>query len=290
MPKNNDDIIPLSKAILWIFLSTLFVSGFTWMGWLYFLHLKETRRQDTQYQVIAIVQSSPHKESLRTVYLAELLDLSIDQPVNLYQIDTTKAEKKLLESTLIKNVSVKKIRPGTLFVDYTMRIPIAYLGDYTNTAIDEDGYLFPFSPFFTPKKLPTIFLGLEELDKKWGESISNHPGIEIAFNVLKAFQDQVKTGKTELKKIDVTQTFSESFGQKEIVVLVEEIFSEGQAESYYLRMNPTNYQDHIGNYFVLRDHLINNNKEKKLDKKEKEPGVIDFRVDHLAFLKKGSGS
>ncbi len=41
-----------------------------------------------------------------------------------------------------------------------MRTPYAYIGEFANTAIDKEGYLFPFRPFFTPKNLPILYIGL----------------------------------------------------------------------------------------------------------------------------------
>ena len=88
-------------------------------------------------------------------------------------------------SPLIKKASIKKIPPGTLYIEYQMRVPLAYLGDYTNTALDEEGYLFPFSPFFTPKKLPIIYLGLQQDDAQWGMTLKQDQRLQLAFDLLK---------------------------------------------------------------------------------------------------------
>lgn len=286
MTSKKSDQLPLSRALVGIFLSTLLISGVSWMGWLYYIQLKEARRQDNQYKVIAIAQSCSSKECLKTVYLAELLGLSIDYPVNLYQIDTRAAENKLLGSTLVKDVSIKKIRPGTLFVEYTMRKPMAFLGDYSNTAIDQEGYLFPFSPFFTPKKLPFIYLGLDEVKKKWGDKFIGNPEMQLAIEVLTIIQEGIKPGHTNINLIDVSQAFSESYGLREIVVLVEEFFDEGKIEQYYLRLNPKEFKNQLANYKILRKHLNQVASTESSKAKENKPGIIDLRIDHLAFLKK----
>ena len=103
--------IPLSRAILLILVTILLVSGVAFMGWLYFLQVRERRLNDEQYQIVAIIQSTPQGDVLKTAYLAELLDLSMDHPINLYQFDVKKGIKTLLANPLIKSASIKKILP-----------------------------------------------------------------------------------------------------------------------------------------------------------------------------------
>src|SRR5262245_27517132 len=135
--------LPLRRALLWIAVITCLVSGSTGAGIWYYLHVKKIRMQDDAYRIIAIVQSGPQKETLRTVYLAELLSLSVDQPTNLYQFHLETAKKKLSASPLIKSAEIKKMKPGTLLIEYTSRAPVAFLGDFTNTALDDEGFLIP---------------------------------------------------------------------------------------------------------------------------------------------------
>lgn len=294
------DQIPPSRAFLWIFIWTLVISGIAWMGWLYYLHLKTASQNDKQYDIIAIMQSSHHQEGLKTVYLAELLGLSVDKPTNLYQFNLEEGIHRLLSSPLIKEGTIKKIRPGTLYIDYRMRTPIAYLGDYSNTAIDEEGYLFPFSPFFTPKRLPLIYIGLDSQDTKWGQSIGDHPGFQKALDVMKAVQRIWGKQLTLLKQIDVSQAFAESFGQRQIVLFVDDYFEDivGKKEksivkSFYLRLNPKDYLQNLANYVVLRDYIKEQliNAESSEGAKEAlkiipKPGIIDLRIAHLGLVKK----
>lgn len=268
----NHDQIPLGKALLWIFLWTMAISGSAWMGWLYYLHLNHAKMSNDEYRIIAIIQSTPQSEGLKTVYLAELLNLSLDRPVNLYQFNTSEAERLLLASPLIKAVTLKKIHPGTLYIDYQIRTPVAFLADYTNTAIDEEGYLFPVSPFYTPKKLPTIYLGLEDLEKNWGMTLIDDPRMQLALDVIKATHDGLL-----VKKIDVSQSFADSDGQRQIILGIEEA-----SQFFLLRLHSEEYKQNIANYLVLRENLFQNN----ADVGSGKTSIIDFRVPHLAFIKK----
>ena len=60
--------LPLSTALIWIFLSTCLISGTATLAWLYYVHLGRLRVQDDQYLIKAIVQTGPQREALRTAY------------------------------------------------------------------------------------------------------------------------------------------------------------------------------------------------------------------------------
>ena len=251
------------------------------MGWLYYLQARERRLHDDQYRIVAIIQKNPQKEELKTMYLAELLDLSIDRPVNLYGFNGAEGEQKLLASSLIKNAVIKKISPGTLFIDYQMRAPAAYLGNYRNTALDEEGFLFPFRPFFTPKMLPSIYLGLDEGEEThWGMNLGSRNDFKLAFNVLKRLEP-LRRQNLVINRIDVSQAFADSFGKRQIVVVLEE--KEGLAGSnqenglIYLRLDPDQYAQNLKNYETLRG----TEERSKNDKMR----IIDLRVPHLAFIR-----
>jgi hypothetical protein len=283
--------LPMSRALLRIFLSTLMISGLAWMAWLYHLQLRGKHIQDEQYQIVAVVQSSAFNENLKTVYLAELLNLSVDRPQNLYQFSLEKGRKRLLRSPLIKTVNLKKIIPGTIYVDYAVRLPIAYLGDYTNTAIDAEGYLLPFSPFFTPKKIPIFYLGLENMDYRWGSSLKSHAGLQLALEVYASLKNVFKSDVINIKQVDVSQAFADSYGKRQIVVLIEEILHfplEGKNQAlvkpYFLRLSTDQYAQNLANYYALRQYLFEQIKDANVLK----PDIIDLRIAHLAFIKKGN--
>lgn len=270
-----EEKMPLGHALLWILFSTLLISGSAFMGWLYFLHLKERRLNDDQYKIVAIIQKSSQKETLKVVYLAELLGLSIDQPINLYQFDVEEGERKLLASPLIKSATIKKIRPGTLFIDYQIRTPTAYLANYSNTAIDEEGVLFPFRPFFTPKKLPYFYFDLNA-EMRWGESLAGRRDLNLAFNVMKATRS-LRLYQLDTSLIDVSQALLDNFGKRQIVVVLEENDGREEKTFTYLRLNPEHYNQNLENYRTYRQLG-----EAKVARGKK---VIDLRIPQLAFIK-----
>jgi hypothetical protein len=298
-PKSSPHI-PLPKAILWIVLSVLIVSGTSGLALLYYHHIGDKYRQDAAFRIVAIVQTTPEREGLKTVYLAELLELSIDQPKNLYSFNTKEALQKVLRSPLIKEAAIRKISPGTIHIDYTMRKPIAFLGDYSNTALDSEGVPFPVKPFFTPKKLPEIYLGLmeEEIpgdsEFAWGKPIRGKQ-IDLAFALLNLASLYCCDGMTSLSLIDLSRAFSLSCGQRQIVVGFEEktvVKSEGKpviiVSTRILRLSPDNYRQQLANYLMLRPYLekrenglLNGSLEGIVQAK---PIIVDLRLSDLAFI------
>jgi hypothetical protein len=270
----HNEKLPLRRALVYIVLITFLVSGTTGVSIWYYFYLKKLRIQDASYHVVAIVQAGPYKETLRTTYLAELLDLSIDRPTNLYQLNVKNKKDKLLASPLIKNAEIAKLKPGTLLIDYSPRIPVAFLGDFTNTALDEEGFLIPFKPFFSPKKLPEIYLGnMDEI--KWGHTIEGKRG-KLGMKFFTFFSTFCKKEGLILKTIDVTQAEALSFGRRQIVLEFED-----SGDMWILRCSLENYENEIARFIVLREHVQS---LERSCSEGKDFRVVDLRIPQLAFL------
>lgn len=82
-----------------------------------------------------MIQSGP----LECALLAEVLGLCVDQS---YPINLQEARQKLLDTYTIEEAQVSKAGPHLLSIDYRLRKPLAIVGDFTNTAIDETGLFF----------------------------------------------------------------------------------------------------------------------------------------------------
>lgn len=303
--------LPIKKALTLILLSVLLISGTAASAIFYFQYIKNLQASDDQFKIVALIQTTSEKEHLKTNYLAELLDLSVDRPTNLYRFNAKEAQRKLLSHPLIASAVVKKIRPGTVYVDYTLRKPVAFLIDYTNTAIDKEGNPFPFKPFFTPKKLPELYLGLSLYSDpeilsggQWNVPLKGKCA-ELGLKILSELLQIYSTPATSLLRIDVSRAYASSCGQRQIVITLEDRIereSNGNAVLMIfpriLRLNTENYREGLANYRVLQEYLLDQIGEKdsphdKNDIKGEEIGqkvirkpsmVIDLRLSQLAFI------
>lgn len=252
-------VIPFKKAMGWVVISTLILSGIPWAIFGIYVYLWSLKMSDPQYEIVAIVQEPRDSDPIKTDFLAELLEISQDRRINLYKFDLTEAKQKLEKFPLIKQAVVKRIFPRILYVQYEIRKPFALLGDISNTAIDQEGYAFPFYPFFSPKKLPVLTLGLKGV--VWGEKISEDK-LALSKKVLRAL-------KGSEVKIDTSSGDALSLGEQKIVVTIG---------SHFILLDPIDFLDGLRRYQTL------------LASKEfpiiSGSAMIDLRLPKLAFVER----
>lgn len=291
------------QAFFFLFFSTLIISGIPTLCYQSITHFLKERKKSPKYFIEKIVQTGPTKKALPTKYLAEWLDLSIDDPVNLYAVSVEEKQKALEKSPLIEKASLKKFPPNTLYVDYTVRKPIAKVADFENMAMDKKGYLFPFYPYFPAKNLPEIYFGIESFSQSpskkkrvfWNEAMS-FPEAKMAQKILTLIEEQPLP--FSIKKIDLSRAFLERLGKREVIFQIEERVPIQKGNKGYkwgifpkiLRLSPKNIHKQLGNFLVLREKMLIDYQEqlKNLSLPNKEQvfsqQIIDFRIDELAFI------
>ncbi len=238
------------RPILLVCFSLLCIGSF------YFTLSYFESRELPKVPIKIIAQTGPLKEGLKTDYLAEILELSANQPKSM---EIEEVETILRESPLIKKVSASYLSPDTLYIDYTLRSPTFALIDLENVALDLEGYLFPLSPYFTPKKLPELYLGLIEVPP-WSLPLRRE---EVALaNHLYAL-----LGK-RVKRIDLSRSNENSLGRREMIVILE--YPGGICHT--LRLSPKRYEEELRNYQRFQKKV----QDQRL--------IIDLRVPHLAYV------
>ncbi|MBP9840933.1 MAG: FtsQ-type POTRA domain-containing protein [Simkaniaceae bacterium] len=227
-----------------------------------YLESQEEKKRDDRYLITAIIQTGLDQKALKTDYLASLLSLSKDHPTNLYAFDLEEGKEKLLACPVIKEASLKRKPPDTLYIDYTLRQPLAMLVDFENTAVDEEGRIFPFSPFFSPKKLPEVRFGLKEFSG-WNPPLVGFP---LILDIIPLLEHH---GLRPLL-IDVAQVEAPSLGKRQVIV---------QLENHLLRLTPDEYPQQLGNYLEFLSELKIQETETGATLK-----VIDLRLPKMAYV------
>lgn len=231
---------------------------------LYLRFQREKRFFSSQTSITQIAQTGPRKEALKTDNLAEILGLAIDAPTSLSKFNCLSASKKLLECPLIKKAKVEVYDSETLYIDYTLHQPYVWISDAENLVMDREKFLFPFFPFFTPKKMTEVYLGLKSLEGVWNQPIES-PATDLAFEILDSLQNHVHF----VKRIDVSQAMSAHLAKREIVVMIER---EGSV--HFLRLTPKGYQKQLERYLALTQRV-----------KQEGDLIVDLRLPGLAFVK-----
>ena len=289
------------RQSLWFLIgSTLLTLSLSGSGYYFWKQKQRSRLLDPCNIITSILQTGPEKEALKTSYLAELLELSADQPKSLYALNLRKAKEKLLACPLIADAEVKAYFPSTVYIDYEVRKPIGWLSDYENIAIDKDGYLFPVTPYLSPKELPEIYLGLPPFGSSpdrfgrsgglWQTALSD-PYFALAMKILDHLEH---LPGLRVKRIDVSNAFSESLGTREIVLFTEEdiLIEKGEREVVctfpkILRLAPKEYSEQLAHFLSLKKGMMEEYKRQLASAPEVgrfSPRIVDLRIPQLAFV------
>lgn len=216
------------------------------VSWGYYQHVMEVRKKDSAYTITGVIQTGYEKEPLATSYLIELMDLSLDKPANLYAVDESHLQKRLFRSPLIKSALIYKALPNTVHVDYEARKPIAYLKDFSNTLISEDGILLPFKPFFSPKNFPDVYLGNLSNDIIYGAKIPEER-MTLIRDFIAYVNDFFERHNQRIRFIDFSNSGHSNKDRAEIT-----LFIEGAREGYdcecLMRLGSHSYKEGLALY------------------------------------------
>lgn len=280
--------ISFPKALSFILLSTLLItgSGYSVLKWMKKEPILNSLKEERYIE--KIIQTGPHRDPLSTQTLAEILSLSIDKKTKLKEFDAKAAKEALLALPMIKQAKVELIQPNSVFIDYLMRSPIAMLYDYENIAVDEEGYLFPFAPFYSPKQLPEIYLGLEEREFNFFHKPMSRKDLILAIRVLKSLRKVALNRDFSVHRIDVSKAFEKSLGKREIIVQIKNKDSwlyqkKGSFYTYTLRLDPDHFAKNLGNYLNLHEELIAA-QDLFGNKLKEDERVIDLRLEDTAYI------
>lgn len=299
MTQKRTPLVPLVRAVAWIVGSALVVAV---SGHLFIEHTIRKKRallRDPKYRIAHIIQTGPQKEVLSSLCLAEIMGLSSDYPLPISAFNTEQAEKRLRSCPVIEKARVEVEKPSTVYVDYLTRHPVAWLYDYVNIGLDEKGFCFPVTPFFSPKNLPEIYLGLFAhhpfpVPLVWNEPLQEER-LKLALSILRLFSTQDFCNLFTLLRIDVSSAYAESCGQRQIVLTIAETCRKKVGDKellisqpLYLRLSVKNISQELGNYLSLRKQLWDTIDLAQVAIKDQEAvlpaRVIDLRIEGLAFI------
>jgi hypothetical protein len=278
--------LPLPLAVAWIVGSTFVCSGT-----IYSLHkwLRGSCSHRQETFVTKIIQTCPQRDRLSSLYLESILGLSQDHPITAKELNIKHLQAKLLELPMIKKAHLELLAKDTIYIDYLLREPIAKVYDFENIACDEEGYLFPLAPFYSPKALPEIYFGaLLSKDPGFFTPLPTEP-FTLALTIIKSLDPIAKQDNFRIQRVDVSSAFCESLGRQEIIMDIQEMklgFQEDITSKYIhrLRLSPKDYPKQLGNYLNLHKELTTMPQDPLEDPTELK--VIDLRIEGMAYIPK----
>jgi cell division septal protein FtsQ len=215
----------------------------------FFNKLYSPKKNEAKIEGLHIISNVP----VLARWVSEVLHLSVDEPTYFYDFDSHLARHLLLSTYVVKEAKIKLIRPNLLNIQLDMRVPVAQIADFSNTAVDDQGYLFPILPVYVDRKLPKIYLGELCPQPVWGQCIgAKWPKIMMDFPLLEA--------------IDCANLHKASLGERELVIHL----SNGSL----VRLP----DDQLGLYY---DKIVQLNNQMPAQAK-----IIDMRIPDIAYVKK----
>lgn len=266
--------IPLRKALLYVFFSVLLIWGSLSLGWWYRSHTLQKRQKNPLYNISTIIQTS-RSEAMPSWQLAELLELSHDFRTNLYCFDSKAAIERLQACPVIKKALVRKAKPGIIYIDYETREAKVFVADYDNMVCDREGSIFPLLPFFSPKSLPEVYLGIRFSNEKiaWDTSLKSEK-LDLAFSIIDFVETHFPVG-ARLLRVDVHKAFAPSAGEREVILLVQ----EGEKNSF-VRLRGAAFEADLRLFLALQPQL------KKMENEHNQSDqIVDLRSPGIALVK-----
>ncbi len=293
------------QAMAWIVGSSFLVSVCCHHLFHHVVFPPPSKRAHHPETIQSIIQTSVQKEALKSEYLLELMRLSRNYPLLSKAFDPKVAEYLLLQSPLIQEAHVKMLGPSSVYVDYTVRQPIAWLSDYENIAMDKEGFIFPVYPFFSPKNLPEIIMGLPAFATRaslpqlplatWNRPLQGK-AVDLALEILQVVQPYTKE-LFFLRRIDVSKAFENSYGKREILLILDNAYTKKNDLQvifpHIVRLSTQNYLQELGNYLALRAQLLEQTaKDLQVEEGVSSPyrvkaKIIDLRLEQLGFVSDG---
>ena len=256
-----------AHACLWIALSLLLVTGPAALLLVYSKHLRQKQLYDYTYWITTIAQNGP----LSSIYLAELIALSVDRPTNLYALSRGEAERRLMLSPLIVRAHVKHVAPATLVIDYAIRKPVAKLRDFSNSALTEDGVVIPYAPFFADMELPEVYLGLTAVSPLWGTKIDDKARL-----LLVTLQQLLQS--VDVAMIDLSHRDEKSCGQSQLIITLRD---EAVGGTLFLRLSVERFEEEITRYLRTKDRELAPHITQGVGDL-----IVDMRIEDLALIRR----
>lgn len=203
-----------------------------------------------KYELKYVEQRPLGPDTLQTALLIEMLGLAVDKPGNIYACDLHALAHRLANTPIFTALTLIKQPPHTLIVEYSLRAPIATLADYSNTAIDQEGFLLPLHPYYTLKDLPKIIVEKtpsRQSSSPWGGRLPSNT-LQLLKRILAA--TEILNLSPSSLSIDLSDFYASPLG--EITLALQ---SPLQGPSYLLRLTHELLPLQLNRYIALA-HLL----------------------------------
>jgi hypothetical protein len=214
-----------------------------------------------------LVQKTSFSSPISPRFFSDYLHLCPKgKSLEISKLDEKKIEKKLREFPIFQKVQAHISSRGELEVAYDLKKPHFLLLDFSNLAIDPNGYVFPLKPFFSPKKLTQVYLGISQVD--WNHKNNVESALKIQSLLDENLQELV-----DIETIDLSGLKVQATSLKHIVVTISY-----KNTKHYLRLSQEGLEKGVLCYISLF-------KENNLNEFLQSNLIFDARFKKFATLK-----
>jgi hypothetical protein len=264
----------LRHALWLIFIWTALISGMPYLVFGLYSYLKGDQKSGSHHAITALLLECSSREQLPSNFFAETIDWTANQ-LHLWQ-------RELEAHPIIDYAKMQRYNQNTLWIEYAVRTPIAFVADLDNVAVDCKGKCFPLHPFVTPKLLPKIFLGLseEEINRFCQtnelEAIVQKK-LHFAIDWLDKGRDLFQRSNYYLGWLDVSLMDETSLGKRKMVLGLSKMPREPLC--CFLRIYPEKEVSELESQWRLLAIQNFRHQDKPID--------IDMRLPSLAYITYG---
>lgn len=263
-------IVLLSRVL---FVSLLFWGAvFSAWGW---QKVQQSRRVKNEHFVLRrIAARSKTVDRIPLSLLCSLCELREGMP--LFSLHPSDVLSRLRACPAFSYARVWRLLPGTLGIEYALRVPVGFLGGFKNVAFDEKGNLFFLLPFFPPKKLPQIILDLQRPPSfdKLQEEVSQSHEMKVALRMLPVLKAFAARRKMALECIDLSKRNHPNIFRREIIFAFSPQLSK-EKDFLYVRCHAQSLSMHrLRKVFAY------------LCSSGFHPGVVDMRYPSIVLCTK----
>ena len=273
------DLVLFFKRPLWkiVVVSCCFWGALGGGLWLHHRR-QEALQHDARFIIKRIAARPETQDRLPLALLVELLGLDNTLPPSLFAIRPQQLRSRLLSYPSVADAKIVRLLPGTIGVEYALRVPLATIAGVKNVGVDARGHVFFLFPFYAPKKLPSLILPLSDVSslKDVQKQLWRMRETAIGLKLLELASELARLHHMNIEVIDVSKLRHQNVFRREVVVGFSSFLS--QEEPLYVRMRSRNILPMLEQLPRILDRVLRGGIR---------GGMIDLRFGSMVLLSGG---
>lgn len=269
-----------SSSVLKLTCRIVFVSALLWgallLAWAWHSRQRQALAWDPRFVIRDIAVRSQGPDQVPNHVLCSLLGLGASPSTSLFAFHPDAWAQKLLQCPSFAKAKVWRLLPGTLGIEYRLRDPVACIAGASNIGIDGSGRLFFLTPYFAPRRLPSILLPAVEAKTlaELQEKVAVQKEAKVALSLVNELSRMGVQWNFAVASVDLVHYREKNAFRREVVLVLADLSSGMQ--KLYIRCASQRLAASVKRLPRLLQRLMVS--------KAFRPGTIDLRYPGCALL------